>query len=39
MNTLIIPCAGKSNRFPNMKPKWLLTHVPVPGVGAGLIPL
>ena len=21
MNTLIIPCAGKSNRFPNMKPK------------------
>lgn len=26
MNTLIIPCAGKSNRFPNMKPKWLLTH-------------
>lgn len=26
MNTLIVPCAGKSNRFPNMKPKWLLTH-------------
>lgn len=26
MNTLIIPCAGKSNRFPNMKPKWMLTH-------------
>lgn len=26
MNTLIIPCAGKSNRFPNMKPKYLLTH-------------
>ena len=25
-NTLIIPCAGKSNRFPNMKPKWMLTH-------------
>ncbi len=24
--TLIIPCAGKSNRFPNMKPKWMLTH-------------
>lgn len=24
--TLIIPCAGKSSRFPNMKPKWLLTH-------------
>lgn len=26
MNTLILPCAGKSNRFPNMKPKWMLTH-------------
>ena len=26
MNTLIVPCAGKSNRFPNMKPKWMLTH-------------
>ena len=26
MNTLIIPCAGKSSRFPNMKPKYLLTH-------------
>ena len=26
MTTLIIPCAGKSTRFPNMKPKWLLTH-------------
>ena len=26
MSTLIIPCAGKSTRFPNMKPKWLLTH-------------
>lgn len=26
MNTLIIPCAGKSNRFPNMQPKWMLTH-------------
>jgi hypothetical protein len=26
MKTLIIPCAGKSSRFPNMKPKWLLTH-------------
>lgn len=26
MNTLIIPCAGKSSRFPNMKPKWMLTH-------------
>jgi len=26
MRTLIIPCAGKSTRFPGMKPKWLLTH-------------
>ena len=26
MNTLIIPCAGKSSRFPNMKPKYILTH-------------
>lgn len=26
MNTLIVPCAGKSSRFPNMKPKYLLTH-------------
>ena len=26
MNTLIVPCAGKSSRFPNMKPKWMLTH-------------
>lgn len=26
MSTLIIPCAGKSSRFPNMKPKWLLLH-------------
>lgn len=26
MNTLLLPCAGKSNRFPNMKPKWMLTH-------------
>ncbi|MCT7581817.1 hypothetical protein [Aliarcobacter butzleri] len=24
--TLIIPAAGKSTRFPNMKPKWMLTH-------------
>lgn len=23
---LIIPAAGKSSRFPNMKPKWMLTH-------------
>jgi NDP-sugar pyrophosphorylase family protein len=21
-----MPCAGKSTRFPNMKPKWMLTH-------------
>ena len=26
MATLIVPCAGKSTRFPNMKPKWMLTH-------------
>lgn len=26
MKTLIIPCAGRSNRFPNMKPKYMLTH-------------
>lgn len=26
MRTLIIPCAGKSSRFPGMKTKWLLTH-------------
>ena len=26
MKTLIIPCAGKSSRFPNMRPKWMLTH-------------
>lgn len=23
---LILPCAGKSSRFPNMRPKWSLTH-------------
>lgn len=23
---LIIPAAGRSSRFPNMKPKWMLTH-------------
>ena len=23
---LIIPAAGKSSRFPNMRPKWMLTH-------------
>ena len=25
-NNLLIPAAGQSSRFPNMKPKWLLTH-------------
>ncbi len=24
--TLIIPCAGKSSRFPDVRPKWMLTH-------------
>lgn len=24
--TVIIPAAGKSSRFPDMRPKWLLTH-------------
>lgn len=23
---LIVPCAGKSSRFPNMRPKWMLNH-------------
>jgi len=26
MKNLIIPMAGRSSRFPNMKPKWMLTH-------------
>lgn len=26
MNNLVIPAAGRSSRFPGMKPKWLLTH-------------
>lgn len=26
MYTLIVPCAGISSRFPNMRPKWMLTH-------------
>lgn len=26
MTTLIIPCAGHSTRFPNVRPKWLFTH-------------
>ena len=23
---VIVPCAGKSTRFPNMRPKWMLNH-------------
>ena len=26
MATLILPCAGKSTRFKNIRPKWSLTH-------------
>lgn len=26
MKTLIVPCGGKSSRFKNMRPKYLLTH-------------
>ena len=26
MKTLIVPCGGRSSRYPGMKPKWLLTH-------------
>lgn len=26
MRNLIVPMAGKSSRFPNMRPKWMLTH-------------
>lgn len=26
MLTLIVPCGGKSSRFPGLKPKWMLTH-------------
>ncbi len=26
MNNLIVPVAGKSTRFPGMRPKFLLTH-------------
>jgi len=26
MKNLIIPCGGTSSRFPNMKPKWMLTY-------------
>ena len=25
-STLIVPCAGRSSRFPNNRPKWSLTH-------------
>lgn len=26
MNTLIVPMAGRSSRFPGCRPKWMLTH-------------
>ena len=26
MKNLIVPMAGKSSRFPNLRPKWMLTH-------------
>ena len=26
MKNLLIPIAGKSTRFPNTRPKWMLTH-------------
>ena len=26
MFTLILPCAGSSSRYPNMRPEWSLTH-------------
>ena len=26
MKTLIVPMAGRSSRFPNSRPKWMLTH-------------
>lgn len=26
MSTLIVPCAGRSSRYPGLRPKWLLTH-------------
>lgn len=26
MKTLIVPMAGRSSRFPNTRPKWMLTH-------------
>jgi hypothetical protein len=30
MKTLIVPMAGRSSRYPNLRPKWMLTH---PGSG------
>src|SRR3989338_5723392 len=26
MGTLIVPCAGRSTRFPMVRPKWMLTY-------------
>lgn len=26
MSTLIVPMAGRSSRYPNLRPKWMLTH-------------
>ncbi len=26
MRTLVVPMAGRSSRFPNLRPKWMLTH-------------
>ena len=26
MHNLIVPMAGKSSRFPGLRPKWMLTH-------------
>ena len=26
MSTLILPCAGRSSRFPNLPPKWMLQN-------------
>ena len=26
MRTLLVPMAGRSSRFPNLRPKWQLTH-------------
>jgi len=35
MKSLIIPIAGKSSRFPNTRPKWMLTH-PKSGLFMGI---